>query len=118
MTGAEIRQMRKSLKLSQGRLAELIGVRQNTMSRYELGRIKIPEYVQERLRIFFGAYPEPHDVPGRKTMIAEKSPRCRSCYYYNISYKCCDFLVIEDELRGCCSGDYCTKWRERNEKGK
>ena len=41
MTPSEYRKVRESLKLTQGQLADLLGVALNTVSRRELGQIAI-----------------------------------------------------------------------------
>ena len=45
MTGEELRAWRLKHDLSQAELAELLGVNQNTISRWELGQRKIPNYM-------------------------------------------------------------------------
>lgn len=45
MTGNELKQFREKLGLSQEELAKRLRVAGNTVSRWELGRMKIPEYL-------------------------------------------------------------------------
>jgi DNA-binding transcriptional regulator YiaG len=43
MTGSELRRIRKRLVLTQGEMANLVGVALNTVWRWEADRVRIPE---------------------------------------------------------------------------
>jgi transcriptional regulator with XRE-family HTH domain len=51
MTGAEIRGLRKALGYTQARLAEEVGVRANTLARYERGELRPSPPVVKLLRL-------------------------------------------------------------------
>lgn len=55
MTGAELRRVRKRLKKSQAELAVLLGVRSNTVARWERGERGISEPVARLLKLIAGA---------------------------------------------------------------
>ena len=51
MTGAEIKDLRKALGYTQSRLAEEVGVRTNTLARYERGELRPSPPVVKLLRL-------------------------------------------------------------------
>jgi transcriptional regulator with XRE-family HTH domain len=50
MTKAQLKKWRKEHKVSQQRLADLLGVAQNTIARWETGARKIPPFLQWALK--------------------------------------------------------------------
>ena len=54
MTARELRTIRRRLGVSQARLARLIGVRQNTVGRWERDELSISEPVARLIRIVGG----------------------------------------------------------------
>lgn len=53
MTGAEVRFLRTELDLSQRALAELLDVQENTLRRWEQGKVNIPGLAQRALAGFY-----------------------------------------------------------------
>lgn len=51
MTGAQIKELRKSLGYTQARLAEEVGVTANTVARYERGELKPSPPVMKLLKL-------------------------------------------------------------------
>ena len=51
MTGAEIKELRKALGYTQARLAEEVGVRANTVARYERGELRPSPPVTKLLKL-------------------------------------------------------------------
>jgi putative transcriptional regulator len=51
MTGAQIKELRKSLGYTQARLAEEVGLTPNTIARYERDELKPSPPVQKLLRL-------------------------------------------------------------------
>lgn len=51
MKGSELKKLREGMNLTQAELAEKIGVRSNTIARYERGELKIPEPVARLVKI-------------------------------------------------------------------
>ena len=51
MTGAQIRDLRKTLGYTQARLAEEVGVTANTLARYERGELKPSPPVMKLLKL-------------------------------------------------------------------
>jgi len=51
MDGKELRKIRRSLSLTQGEMADRIGVRLNTVARWERGELKISEPVSRLIRL-------------------------------------------------------------------
>ena len=54
MTFSRIRDLREDRDLTQGTLAEILGVRQTTYSKYELGRINVPIEMLIKIADFYG----------------------------------------------------------------
>ena len=51
MTGEKLRAIRKRLGLNQGELAARLGIRLNTVSRYEIGQLPIPAPIEMLARL-------------------------------------------------------------------
>ena len=49
MTGAEFIKIRKEMDLNQSQLAELMGLRQSTISQYESGKRRIYKHIEKLL---------------------------------------------------------------------
>ena len=55
MNGSELRQMREAAKLSRRKLAQAMGVAENTIYRYEMGRTAISEPMEKLIRYEIGS---------------------------------------------------------------
>lgn len=60
MTGAQLRRLRCKRKLTQLQFAERLGVRSNTVARWERGELRLTERTVRLVRLLFG------DVGGRR----------------------------------------------------
>uniref|UniRef100_A0A6M3LPI6 Putative DNA binding, helix-turn-helix domain containing protein n=1 Tax=viral metagenome TaxID=1070528 RepID=A0A6M3LPI6_9ZZZZ len=67
MTQPTLRELRKSLGLTQAQLAAMVGLAPSTLTRYELGRWPIPPHIIERLRQQVGVTIAANTISGRMT---------------------------------------------------
>lgn len=56
------------------------------------------------------AAPPPQKMAGYKKQL-DNSRRCRTCFYWNATFRCCDYLEIMRHRRPCPPGYNCTEYK-------
>jgi transcriptional regulator with XRE-family HTH domain len=72
MKGTKLKEKRLKLGLTQGQLAELLGVQLNTVSRWEIGALAVPRVVDLAMEALEHRGLPKNLVPGKKIKMVRK----------------------------------------------
>lgn len=116
--GEQIKALRRERDLTQKELAKLTDTSVATISSIERNDGRISEKTKRRIldMLFNMPYVEAQRAKTRQKKREtpknlQSNRRCRSCYYYLPSIRCCNYLKIVGHSRGC-DIEGCTKYEK------
>lgn len=116
--GEQIKALRRERGLTQKELAELIDTTASTISSAERNGGKVSERTRRYILDVLLDMPYAEAKNAKPRQKKRETPgnlqgnkRCRSCYYYLPSIKCCNYLRVAGHSRGC-DIEGCTKYKK------